>query len=99
MLRSLRGRSHEVHSGLAVARRDRLLTARSMTRVRMRAVEDHEVDSYAALGEGIGKAGGYAIQGRAGAFVEWIWGDYTNVVGLPLALTGRLLEHFDVPRP
>jgi septum formation protein len=99
MILSLRGRPHEVYSGVAVAQRGRILTARSMTRVRMRAVEDREVESYVALGEGIGKAGGYAIQGRAGAFIEWIWGDYTNVVGLPLALTGRLLENFDVPRP
>jgi septum formation protein len=41
-------------------------------------------------------AGGYAIQGRAAAFVEWIGGDYTNVVGLPLALTGRILANFGV---
>ena len=48
---------------------------------------------------GVGKAGGYAIQGRAGALVEWISGDYTNVVGLPLALTGRMLARFGVPLP
>jgi septum formation protein len=65
----------------------------------MRDVGDEEVESYVRLGEGVGKAGGYAIQGRAGAFVEWIGGDYTNVVGLPLALTGRMLARFGVLQP
>jgi septum formation protein len=55
-----------------------------------------EVSAYVALGEGIGKAGGYAIQGKAALFVERIEGDYTNVVGLPLALTGRMLEGYGV---
>ena len=99
MLRSLRGRPHEVYSGVAVAGGGRLLVSSVATRVRMRAVSDGEVESYARLGEGVGKAGGYAIQGRAGAFVEWIGGDYTNVVGLPLALTGRLLARFGIPLP
>jgi septum formation protein len=44
----------------------------------------------------VGKAGGYAIQGHAALFVEWIGGDYTNVVGLPLALTVRMLEGFGI---
>ncbi|QIN83117.1 hypothetical protein GBA63_11020 [Rubrobacter tropicus] len=99
MLKSLLGRPHEVYSGVAVARGDRVIWGHAMTTVRMRSVADREVESYARLGEGIGKAGGYAIQGRAGAFVEWIGGDYTNVVGLPLALTGRMLARFGVPRP
>jgi septum formation protein len=57
----------------------------------MRAFAEEEIEAYARLGEGVGKAGGYAIQGRAAGFVEWIGGDYTNVVGLPLALTIRML--------
>ena len=99
MLLSLRGRSHEVHSGVAVARGEEIVVGSAVTRVRMRAVGDGEVESYVVLGEGVGKAGGYAIQGRAGAFVEWIGGDYTNVVGLPLAMTGRMLARFGVPHP
>ena len=99
MLLSLRGRPHEVYSGVAVARGESLLVGSAVTRVRMRDVGDGEVESYVRLGEGVGKAGGYAIQGRAGAFVEWIGGDYTNVVGLPLALTGRMLARYGVPRP
>jgi septum formation protein len=46
--------------------------------------------------ESVGKAGGYAIQGRAALLVEWIGGDYTNVVGLPLALTSRMLAGFGI---
>jgi septum formation protein len=99
MLRRLRGRPHEVHSGVAVARGESLVVGSAVTRVRMRDVGDSEVESYVRLGEGVGKAGGYAIQGRAGAFVEWIGGDYTNVVGLPLALTGRMLARFGVLQP
>jgi septum formation protein len=99
MLGALRGRAHEVYSGVAVARNERVIVSSAVTRVRMRAVGDREVESYVRLGEGIGKAGGYAIQGRAGAFVEWIGGDYTSVVGLPLALTARLLARFGIPQP
>ncbi len=99
MLLSLRGRLHEVHSGVAVARGESLTVCSAVTRVRMRDVGDGEVESYVRLGEGVGKAGGYAIQGRGGAFVEWIGGDYANVVGLPLALTGRMLARFGVLQP
>ena len=96
MLGLLEGNAHEVHSGVAVARGDTLTVRHAVTRVRMRRLEAEEIEAYARLGEGVGKAGGYAIQGRAAAFVEWIGGDYTNVVGLPLALTGRMLAGFDV---
>lgn len=96
MLNSLNGRMHEVHSAVAVARGDEISVSHAVTSVRMRVLRDEELDAYADLGEGIGKAGGYAIQGRAAMFVEWVGGDYTNVVGLPLALTVRMLEDFGV---
>ena len=96
MLLSLQGRGHEVYSGVAVAHGDRISVSHAVTRVRMRAVGEREALAYARHGEGIGKAGGYAIQGRAAGFVEWIGGDYTSVVGLPLALTGRMLASFGV---
>ena len=65
----------------------------------MRSLGTAEVESYARYGEGVGKAGGYAVQGRAASFVEWIGGDYTNIVGLPLALTRRMLANVGIPHP
>jgi septum formation protein len=91
MLLLLRGRTHEVHSGVSVARGEELAVRHAVTTVRMRTFGEEELEAYVDLGEGVGKAGGYAIQGRAAALVEWIGGDYTNVVGLPLALTARML--------
>jgi septum formation protein len=96
MLLLLRGRTHEVHSGVAVAREDRLAVRHAITAVRMRAYGEEELDAYVRLGEGVGKAGGYAIQGHAATLVEWIGGDYTNVVGLPLALTVRMLGTYGI---
>jgi nucleoside triphosphate pyrophosphatase len=95
----LQGRTHVVLSGVAVARGEELTLRHAVTSVRMRALSTAEVESYAHFGEGIGKAGGYAVQGRAASFVEWICGDYTNVVGLPLALTGRMLANAGIPHP
>jgi septum formation protein len=98
MLGLLCGRIHEVHSGVAVVRNGALAVRHAVTNVRMRAFGEEELAAYARGGDGIGKAGGYAIQGGAAGFVEWIGGDYTNVVGLPLALTFRLLEASGVRR-
>jgi septum formation protein len=95
----LQGSAHEVYSGVAVARDEELAVRHALTRVKMRSVNATEIASYVRQGEGVGKAGGYAIQGRAAAFVEWIWGDYTNVVGLPLALTGRMLANAEISHP
>jgi len=95
----LQGRAHEVYTGIAVARGEELTLRHAATSVRMRVLGTAEIDSYARYGEGIGKAGGYAVQGRAASFVEWIGGDYTNVVGLPLALTGRMLANVGIPHP
>jgi len=99
MLLLLSGGVHEVHSGVAVVRGEELAVRHAVTSVRMRSSGEDEVGAYARLGEGVGKAGGYAIQGAAAAFVEWIGGDYTNVVGLPLALTARMLARFGIYPP
>jgi len=98
MLLLLRGHAHEVHSGVAVAKGKELVVRHAVTTVRMRAFGEEELEAYVESGEGVGKAGGYAIQGRAAAFVEWIGGDYTNVVGLPLALTVRMLGDAGITR-
>ncbi|PLS86701.1 MAG: hypothetical protein CYG60_05825 [Actinobacteria bacterium] len=98
MLGLLEGREHEVYSGVAVVggERDGVSVRSVATRVRMRSLSEPELLHYARLGEGVGKAGGYAIQGTAALFVEGIEGDYTNVVGLPLSTTSRMLEEHGV---
>jgi nucleoside triphosphate pyrophosphatase len=96
MLSLLQGRVHEVYSGVAVVCGEDVTLRSAVTRVRIRGLSEAEVSAYAGLGEGVGKAGGYAIQGKAALFVEGIEGDYTNVVGLPLALTSRMLENYGV---
>ena len=98
MLGLLKGREHEVYTGVAVVggERDEISVRSVATRVRMRPLSEPELLAYARLGEGVGKAGGYAIQGAAALFVEGIKGDYTNVVGLPLSTTSLMLEEHGV---
>lgn len=96
MLGLLKGRAHEVHSGVAVTRNGEVSVETAVTRVQLRKLSEPEISAYVELGEGVGKAGGYAIQGKAALFVESIEGDYSNVVGLPLALTSRMLEGYGV---
>ena len=69
-----------------------LRTRLALTRVSFRRLDDATLASYVESREGVGKAGGYAIQGRAEIFVKEISGSYSNVVGLPLALTVTLLQ-------
>jgi hypothetical protein len=96
-LKFLRDRINTTCTGPTPSRTGEELAVRhALTTVRMRAFGEEELEAYARLGEGVGKAGGYALQGRAAAFVEWIGGDYTNVVGLPLALTVRMLAGFGI---
>jgi septum formation protein len=98
MLRRLSGRVHTVHSGLFLARRGLPGHGRAVrTRVWMRAIGDPEIAEYLATGEPLGKAGAYAIQGRAAAFVRCIAGSYSNVVGLPLFELDSLLRELSDP--
>ena len=91
-LELLSGRRHRVVGGVAVARPGgRTRTRVVETVVRFKRLTPAEIDSYIATGEWQGKAGGYAIQGRAGAFVTRLVGSYSNVVGLPLYETMSLL--------
>jgi septum formation protein len=96
----LSGRRHRVHAGVcAIApdgrRAERLVT----TTVTFKRLAPVEIDGYLATGEWHGKAGGYAIQGRAGAFVRFVSGSYSAVVGLPLAETAALLTGLGFPPP
>jgi len=97
-LRLLSGGRHRVYGGLTVAApgggvRHRLVT----TRVKMKRLHPEEIRAYLDSGEWHGKAGGYAIQGRAGAFVPWVNGSYPAVVGLPVHETVQLLAGLGYP--
>jgi septum formation protein len=89
----LSGRRHRVHGGVAViAPGGRIGRRHVLTIVAFKRLEARDIERYIASGEWRGKAGGYAIQGRAGAFVRRIVGSYSNVVGLPLYETCALLR-------
>ena len=91
-LQTLSGRSHRVFTSVCLITDKGAVKVRTVeTRVRFKRLSSEEIDSYLASGEWRGKAGGYAIQGIAGAFVQKIVGSYTNVVGLPLNEVVQLL--------
>jgi septum formation protein len=92
-LKLLSGRRHQVMTALALIAPDSKLRTRIVTtRVAFKVLAPHEIADYVANGEGEGKAGGYAIQGRAESFVRFINGSYSNVVGLPLYETVGMLR-------
>lgn len=93
----LSGRRHRVYTGLAVKRGARTWARVVEARVRMKRLSHAERDCYLATGDWRGKAGGYSIQGPAGAFIPWISGSYTAIVGLPLAEAAQLLQAAGYP--
>ncbi|SEM53999.1 septum formation protein [Gemmobacter aquatilis] len=93
----LGGRRHQVITAVAVRRGDRLWTREVVTDVKMKRLSDAELNAYLASHEWDGKAGAYAIQGLAGAFIPWISGSFTGVVGLPVAETAALLAAAGYP--
>lgn len=92
MLRELSGKTHQVITGVALARAGQCETFAEITDVCFRELSDEEIAAYVASGEPLDKAGAYGIQGAAGAFVDHIEGDYDNVVGLPVARLERALD-------
>lgn len=91
-LRLLSGRGHRVYTGVAVAAGERIVERVVETRVTFKVLSDDEIAAYVASGEWRGKAGGYGVQGRAGAFVTRLVGSYPAVMGLPLFETVNLLN-------
>lgn len=96
MLARLSGREHWVHTAVAVQREARLELRLSSSRVRLASLDAAAIAHYLESGEYLGKAGAYAIQGRAGAFVEYIEGSYSGIMGLPLYDTSVLLRAFGI---
>ncbi len=91
-LYAMSGRRHRVITAVALRRGDQLWERDVVTTVRMKQMSNAEVNGYLATGDWQGKAGGYGIQGPAGAFIPWISGSFTAVMGLPVAETANLLQ-------
>ncbi len=90
-LLALSGRRHRVITAIAVAAGDQVWQRDVVTTVRMKTLSNQELNAYLQSNDWQGKAGGYGIQGQAGAFIPWISGSFSAVVGLPLAETTNLL--------
>lgn len=88
---ALGGRRHRVITAVALRRGGAFWAREVVTAVRMKRLSDAELNAYLDSGDWRGKAGGYGIQGPAGAFIPWISGSFSAVVGLPLAETAQLL--------
>lgn len=99
-LELMSGRNHRVFSGVAVRAPDGRTASRvSETRIAFKRLDRTEIEAYLASGEWTGKAGGYGIQGLAGAFIENLIGSYTGVVGLPVYETRQMLVGLGLRRP
>lgn len=96
-LRALSGRRHRVITAVAVKKGESLWERDVVTSVKMKRLSESEIAGYIATGDWQGKAGGYGIQGPAGALIPWIEGSFTAVVGLPLAETAGLLQAAGYP--
>ena len=96
MLKRLSGRTHQVLTAVAVRYRDAVEVDLSSSRVTLRRLAAAEIERYAQTGEPLDKAGGYALQGRAAAFISRIEGSCSGIVGLPLYETAMLLARVGV---
>ena len=93
----LSGRRHSVITSVAVKRGAKVWQRDVVTAVKMKRLSDEELNGYLATDDWRGKAGGYAIQGPAGAFIPWIQGSFSAVMGLPVCETAALLRVAGVP--
>jgi septum formation protein len=94
MLQSLSGKTHQVLTAVAMQFGERLEMAVSETTVRLRQLNAIEIGAYVDSGEPMDKAGAYAIQGHAAAFIPELRGSYSGVMGLPLYETTELIRRF-----
>ncbi len=96
-LRLMSGRRHKVITAIAVKRGGQIWQRDVQSTVKMKSLSEAELAGYLATGDWRGKAGGYGIQGPAGALIPWISGSFTGIVGLPLAETANLLRAAGYP--
>ncbi len=99
MLRELSGREHQVMTAVAMTLGEHVEVLLSTSTVRFTQLDEARIRHYLQTGEYKDKAGGYAIQGHAAAFIEQLNGSYSGVMGLPLFETVQMLKHFDFPAP
>lgn len=101
MLSRLTGRSHQLMTGLAIidASSARHYVGVETTDVHMRHLSQEQIRAYVASGEPMGKSGSYEIQGLGATIIDWIHGDFANVIGLPMAHLSRALEEFGIRIP
>ena len=95
MLAALSGRRHRVLTALALQHGAQRLSALSRSQVVMARLDPAQIERYVASGEAFGKAGAYAVQGRAAAFIAELHGNYSGIMGLPLFETAQLLRQLD----
>lgn len=96
-LLALGGRRHSVITAVALRKGDKLWTREVVSAVKMKRLSDAELNTYLASNDWQGKAGGYGIQGLAGAFIPWISGSYTAIMGLPVAEVATMLATAGYP--
>lgn len=96
-LLALGGRRHQIITAVVVRKGDRIWTREVVSQAKMKRLSDLELNAYLDSGDWQGKAGGYGIQGAAGAFIPWIAGSFTGIVGLPLAETAQILAAAGLP--
>jgi len=96
MIELLSGREHEVLTGVAIVNDGRTIGGLQRTRVKFAEMDEDEIEFLVAFGEPLDKAGGYAVQAQAALFIEYIDGDYWNVVGLPINLVYRLMKEHSI---
>ncbi|MGB9149604.1 MAG: Maf family protein [Burkholderiales bacterium] len=94
MLRELSGKTHDVHTAIAMTDGNLIDVVLSSSRVTFGELTEEEIKAYVLCGESLDKAGGYAIQGRAAAFISRLDGSYSGVMGLPLYETAKMLQQF-----
>jgi septum formation protein len=94
MLRALSGRTHRVLTAVAIGTARRRVQQLSVSSVRFCEIDEPTIAAYVASGEPMGKAGAYAVQGRAATFVARVTGSYSGIMGLPLFETAQLLRAF-----
>ena len=93
----LGGRRHTVITAIALKSAEKIWERDVVTAVKMKRLSDVELNAYLASNDWVGKAGGYGIQGPAGAFIPWIQGSFSAVMGLPVAETATLLQAAGYP--